>query len=58
MASWNFHTYKDSAGERRWTLTASNGKTVADSGEGYSSLYECRQSAERMKQNVAAATVD
>ena len=27
--------YQDEAGEYRWTAKASNGKKVADSGEGY-----------------------
>jgi uncharacterized protein YegP (UPF0339 family) len=35
---YNFHTYQDSAGEWRWRLISTNGKIVADSGEGYSSL--------------------
>lgn len=31
----HFETYEDGAGEYRWRLVASNGKVVADSGEGY-----------------------
>ena len=30
-----FNIYKDSAGQFRWTLIASNGRILADSGEGY-----------------------
>lgn len=32
-----FELYADSAGEWRWRLVAANGRTIADSGEGYSS---------------------
>ena len=30
-----FEVYRDKAGEYRWRLLASNGKLIADSGEGY-----------------------
>lgn len=30
-----FEVYKDEAGEWRWRLKATNGETVANSGEGY-----------------------
>jgi hypothetical protein len=39
---YNFHTYKDNAGQWRWRLVAANGRIVADSSEGYSSLSEVR----------------
>lgn len=55
---WLFHTYKDGAGEWRWSLKAKNGKIVADSGEGYSSLVEVRKAAERVKDNAGEASVD
>ena len=59
MASnWNFHTYKDSAGEWRWQLISSNGRIVADSGEGYSSLTAVREAAQRVKDNAPSATID
>jgi uncharacterized protein YegP (UPF0339 family) len=32
-----FELYQDSQGEWRWRLKAKNGRTVADSGEGYTS---------------------
>lgn len=34
--------YKDAAGEWRWRITAPNGNVVADSGEGYKNLLDCR----------------
>lgn len=30
-----YHLYKDTASEWRWRLVASNGRIVANSGEGY-----------------------
>lgn len=32
---YRFQTFRDDAGEWRWRFRASNGKIVADSGEGY-----------------------
>ncbi|MGC9368821.1 MAG: YegP family protein [Paracoccaceae bacterium] len=37
----SFLIYKDSAGEYRWRLQASNAKTIADSGEGYKNKSDC-----------------
>ena len=36
-----FEIYQDSQNEWRWRLKASNGRTIADSGEGYSSKQKC-----------------
>lgn len=33
--------YQDYRGEWRWRLRSSNGRTVADSGEGYKSKEDC-----------------
>jgi len=33
--------YRDKAGEWRWRLKATNGRIVADSGEGYQRLRDC-----------------
>jgi uncharacterized protein YegP (UPF0339 family) len=57
-SGWNFHTYKDRAGAWRWRLVATNGKIVADSGEGYSSLSAVREAARRVKANAGSATID
>jgi uncharacterized protein YegP (UPF0339 family) len=56
--SWNFHTYQDSAGDWRWRLISTNGRIVADSGEGYSSLHAVREAAQRVKDNAGGATID
>jgi uncharacterized protein len=58
MDNWNFHTYKDTAGEWRWQLISTNGRIVADSGEGYSSLQAVRDAAQRVKNNAGSATID
>ena len=34
--------YKDGAGEWRWRYVRSNGKTIADSGEGYHNLGDAQ----------------
>ncbi|HMM94032.1 YegP family protein [Phycicoccus sp.] len=53
-----FHTFVDSAGEWRWHLKADNGRIIADSAEGYSSLAAVRQAAERVKEIAPDAEVD
>jgi uncharacterized protein YegP (UPF0339 family) len=40
--STSFYLYTDKAGEYRWTLEAANGKTIADSGEGYRNKSDCQ----------------
>lgn len=37
----HFEIYRDKAGEWRWTLYASNGRKVADGGEGYHNKADC-----------------
>ena len=39
--------YKDKAGEWRWRRTASNGKTVGASSEGYVNHSDCIANAQR-----------
>jgi uncharacterized protein YegP (UPF0339 family) len=36
-----YYIYKDSRGEWRWRLRASNGNILADSGEGYKNELDC-----------------
>lgn len=40
--------YKDKKGEFRWRLQASNGRIIADSGEGYTRKRNCRNAVESM----------
>ena len=49
--------YKDSKGERRWRLKASNGRTLADSGEGYTTEHECLADIDRVKASKDAPVV-
>ena len=41
--------YKDAKGEWRWRLKAANGRTIADSGEGYRNESECLADIDRVK---------
>jgi uncharacterized protein YegP (UPF0339 family) len=45
-----FVIYRDNAGEYRWRLVDTNGRTVGDSGEG----YQTRDGAHRAVANVKA----
>ncbi len=53
-----FKVYKDRRGEFRWRLVASNGRTVADSGEGYDSRSNARRAAENVKAGAGSATIE
>ena len=39
----SFLIYLDSRGEYRWRCEAANGRTLADSGEGYHNYADCRR---------------
>jgi uncharacterized protein YegP (UPF0339 family) len=49
-----YYSYKDQKGEWRWRLKASNGRILADSGEGYSSEQECLDDIKRVKGSADA----
>jgi uncharacterized protein len=53
----SFHIYKDSSGNYRWRLIASNGRNVASSGESFSSKSAARTSAENVKSNAGSAPI-
>lgn len=40
-----FEFYEDTVGEHRWRLRDTNGKVVADSGEGYKAKRDCEHGA-------------
>jgi len=44
-----YYYYQDNKGEWRWRLRASNGRIVADSGEGYKNLKDCLDDIDRVK---------
>jgi uncharacterized protein YegP (UPF0339 family) len=52
-----YYYYKDARGEWRWRLKASNGRILADSGEGYESEQECKADIDRVKGSVSAPVV-
>lgn len=51
----HFELYKDRANEYRWRMVASNGRIVADSGEGYSSKSGARKAIENVQSDAADA---
>jgi uncharacterized protein YegP (UPF0339 family) len=46
--------YTDRKGTFRWALVAANGKTLADSGEGYASKAKAKRAFKTVKALVAA----
>ena len=53
----HFSLYKDQGGEWRWRLVASNGQTVADSGEGYTTKANAQAGIAAVKKGAADAPV-
>lgn len=53
----NFEIYQDKRGEWRWRLRHSNGRIMADSGEGYSRRSDCRKGFDRVAAMIAAGKV-
>jgi len=47
----SFLIYVDTAGEFRWRYQASNAKTIADSGEGYKALADCKHGISLVQQS-------
>ncbi|WP_409138904.1 YegP family protein [Pasteurella multocida] len=45
-----FETYLDACDEWRWRLRASNGKIIADSGEGYKLYFDCLHGIDLVRQ--------
>jgi uncharacterized protein YegP (UPF0339 family) len=52
-----FEVYKDKAGQFRWRLVASNGRTIAESGESFSGKQACLDGIESVRKNAPAAQV-
>ena len=52
-----FVVYKDSGGNWRWRLVASNGQTVGSSGESFSSRASAQRAAENVKARAGSADV-
>jgi uncharacterized protein YegP (UPF0339 family) len=55
--NWEFVIYPDASGSYRWRLVASNGQTVASSGESFASKANARRAAESVKENAGKAAI-
>ena len=53
----HFTLYKDRASEWRWRLVAANGKTVADSGESYTTKANAQAGIALVQQGAAGAAL-
>jgi uncharacterized protein YegP (UPF0339 family) len=53
-----FELYKDTKGEFRWRLVASNGQTIATGGEGYKSKESAKAGIESVKKNAPIAEIE
>jgi len=53
-----FELYKDTKGEFRWRLVASNGQTIATGGEGYKSKESAKAGIESVKKNAPMAGIE
>jgi hypothetical protein len=53
-----FEIYADAKGSYRWRLVASNGQTVASSGESFASKAHARRAAENVKTNAGKAEIE
>jgi uncharacterized protein YegP (UPF0339 family) len=53
-----FELYKDTKGEFRWRLVASNGQTIATGGEGYKSKESAKDGIESVKKNAPTAAIE
>jgi Uncharacterized conserved protein len=54
----HYELYKDARGHWRWRLIASNGRTVADSGEGYHNKNDCLSGLNLVKRSLYAPVYD
>lgn len=52
-----FLVYKDTAGQYRWRLYATNNRIVADSGEGYHNKQDCLNGVNLVKGTNSATPV-
>jgi uncharacterized protein YegP (UPF0339 family) len=53
-----FELYTDARGEFRWRLVASNGQTIATSGEGYKAKDSAKAGIESVKKNAPKAPIE
>lgn len=55
---WKFQVYRDRANEYRWRLIAPNGKTIADSGEGYYDRAGAKRATENVRLRIGNALIE
>jgi hypothetical protein len=53
-----FELYRDSQNQWRWRLRASNGRTIADSSEGYHNKQDCLDGINLVKSEAPGAPVE
>lgn len=52
-----FNLYKDDVNEWRWRLRSANGRTLADSGEGYVNHKDCLKAVQIIARGASTAAV-
>lgn len=57
MAIGKFEVYTDKKGEFRWRLKASNGQMIANGGEGYTTMANCKNGIESVRKNAPEAPI-
>lgn len=57
MRRSTFRIYEDRRYEWRWRLVASNGRIIADSGEGYTRRHDAIHSVYRLRTIIASDAV-
>jgi uncharacterized protein YegP (UPF0339 family) len=53
-----FETYEDARQEHRWRLKATNGQTIATSGQGYKDKRDCENAIDVIKKGAEKAKVE
>jgi uncharacterized protein YegP (UPF0339 family) len=53
-----YEIYKDTTGQWRWRLKASNGEPIADSAESYINKADCRAGIELVKSSANAPVTE
>jgi uncharacterized protein YegP (UPF0339 family) len=57
MRKYTVEYYKDEANEWRWRVIASNGRIVADGGEGYKTKFFCAKDIKRLIEELPIANI-
>jgi len=54
----SFRIYQDKRNQWRWRLRASNGKIVAESGQGYKRISSCVHAVKKLRELAACAPIN